>query len=225
MGLEKSKDVKINIRIKPEYESDVETNLLLLQFLNHLSKGEDTLAFKNLLENRDIIVAPNFSFDGEFKDLEKDLIFIERLYKIENYYRIDFQIPEQMDKDDWEDIQKLEYAMENKPTVHNLNRLTIELTDLETVSNIIELFDGEKIQRKLMIQQTGSDARLELFGATIPLEKVETIYNSLKVDGIERLKRKLELMDEGESIRIVLLPGDDPVFSEYYYFKKEKSNY
>ena len=70
-----------------------------------------------------------------------------------------------------------------------------------------------------MIQQSGPKARMELFNTTIPIEKVQTIYNSLKIDDLDRLKRKMEYMDEGESIKIKFIPGEDPEYNEYYYFK------
>jgi hypothetical protein len=220
MESNKTKDAKINVKIKPEFESDVEANRTLLQFLKQTSDGKGTLAFKNLQTDKDFIAAPNFCFDGERVDLEKDLSFIERLYKLENHYGIDFYIPEQLDKTDWEGIQILEHAMEKKPMVHTLDKLTFELSDLDTIGNIIELFDGDESVRKLMVQQTGSsESWLELFGTTIPIEKLETFYNSLMLEDIGRLKNKLEFMDEGESIKINLLPGEDPIYNEYYYFK------
>lgn len=213
-----SSSAKINVKIKHEFQSNVEANRDLLQFLILATEGNHTLIFKNLQENKDFIVAPKFSFDGPMENLEKDYIFIERLYKIENHYNVTFNIPEKMDRDDWEVIEILEHGIENKPINKKLENMTVDITVKETVKNIIEIFEDDEV-KKIMIERSGPEARLEFFDVKIPIEKVQTIYNSLKVDDINRLKKKFELMDEGETLRITLIPGEDNEYNEYYYFK------
>ncbi|RIW34038.1 hypothetical protein D3H55_10605 [Bacillus salacetis] len=217
----KSTEAKINVKIKPDFRSNVEANRLLLKFLMQVSNDKGIIAFKNLEADKDIIIAPNFSFEGDFENLEKDHMFIERLYKIEKYYNLQFSIPEELDESDWEWIEILENAIENKPVKKKLKMLSMELNDKEAIQNIIEHFDSNEDVKKLMFEQSGSEARLELFNEIIPIEKVQSIYNSLRLDALEKIKGKLKYMDQGDTIKVNFVPGDDPVFSEYYFFEKK----
>ncbi len=219
---DKISNAKINVKINPNFQSNVEANRNLLHLFKLVTDGNKTIAFKNLKEDNDFIVVSRFSFEGDTGDLDKDFNFIERLYKIENHYNLSFTIPEKIDKSDFESIEILEHAMVNKPLKKNLQELTVDFTDKTTLLNLIELFDSVENVKKLMIEQSGPKARVELFDEVIPIEKVQTVYNSLRVEDLERLKRKLELMDEGESIKVILIPGEDPEFYEQYYFKNSK---
>lgn len=213
-------EAKINVKLKLGQESNVKANLTLLRFLTSVTgSGKATIAFKNLTEDKDFIVASSFSFDGNTKDLDKDYQFIKRLSKLESHFNLTFTVPEEMDKSDWEAIEILEHMKKNKPIKRNLQKLTANLDDKETIQNLVDLFEKDENVKKLMIEQSGSEARIELFDEVIPLEKLQTIYNSLKIDDLDRVKKKIAYMDEGESIKITFLPGDDPEFNEYYFAK------
>lgn len=214
-------EAKINVKLMPGQESNVKANLKLLRFLTLVTgSGKATIAFKNLTEDKDFIVASSFSFEGNTKDLDRDYQFINRLNKIEDHFNLSFTVPEEMDQSDWEAVEILEHMMENKPIKRSLQRLTANLNDKGTILNLVELFEKEENVRKLMIAQTGPEARIELFGAVIPIEKLQTVYNSLVIDDIDRVKGKIAFMDEGDSITITFLPGSDPEFNEYYFAKR-----
>lgn len=214
-------EAKINVKLKPGQETNVKANLKLLRFLTLVTgSGKATIAFKNLTEDKDFIVASSFSFDGNTKNLDKDYQFIKRLNKLESHFNLTFTVPEEMDKSDWEAIEILEHMMENKPIKRNLQKLTANLNDKETIQNLVDLFEKEENVKKLMIERTDPEARIELFGEVIPIGKLQTIYNSLKIDDLDRVKGKIAYMDEGESIIMTFLPGNDPKFNEYYFAKK-----
>jgi len=215
----KSVGAKINVGIKPEFQENVEANYKILSFFKMISEGKKPIAFKNLEEDKDIIISSNFNFDGNVDELERDFNLIERLYKVENHYQVCFTIPEEFDNEFWEDLQILEHAIENRPIKQKLKKLTVDLTNKEAIRNFVELFESNNNNvQKLMFEQSGPNAHMKILNEIIPIKKVQTIYNSLKIDNLERIKGKLKFMDEGESIRITFLPCNDHEFKEYYYF-------
>jgi hypothetical protein len=216
---------KIDVRIMDDYKSNVEANKLLLQFLLYAQEGNNTLAFKNLQKDNDLLVATEFELNSEFSDLEKEYNFVDRLYKLEQHYNVIFEIPERIEEDAWETIEILESAKDNKPISKNLNNLKINLSEKEFVGKLIDLFESKgNCVKKLMIQASGEEGRVELFGAVIPIEKIQTVYNSLKLDDLDRVKRKYKDMEEGETIRITLLPGEDKVLTETYFINKVENH-
>lgn len=214
----KTSNAKINLKIKPGFETNVEANLNLLYFFKLISE-EKTIAFKNLQEDKDFIVAQSYSLDEEIFNLENNYNFLKRLNKIEKSLNLSFSLPKKIEKNDYDVIHILESAIENSPIGSILQKLTANFNDKKSIQNLIELFDSRKVVKKLMIEQSGPEGRIELFNEIIPIEKVQTTYNTLKIDNFERLKNKVELMEDGESIKITFLPDADPEFTEYYYIK------
>lgn len=214
----KVQETKINIKIKHEYQSNVEANRSLLSFFKLVKDGNKTIVLKNLQENKDFMVASKFKFDGNIQNLDKDYSFVEKLFRLENHYKVIFSIPEKMEKSDWESIEILEQSMQGKPLKRTLKNFIAEFNDKKTIENLIDLFKDQK-EYRIRIETTGPEARIELFGAVIPIEKVQTVFNSLKIEDIERLKGKMKFMDEGENIKIIFVPGEDPEYNEYFFFK------
>ncbi|SCC33156.1 Uncharacterized protein BCZB5J_02619 [Bacillus cereus] len=212
-------NAKINLKIKEEFQNNVAAMRSLFYFFKLVADKSKSIALKNLSENTDFLVISDFSLNDDIVDFEKDYQLADRLYKIEQYYNITFTVPEVIDVHEWEAIEILELNMENKPLIRKLNTLTMNLDDKKSIVNILNLFESEKTVKKLKLIQTGPNARIELFNSVIPIEKIEIVYNSLRIDDIKRLRGKLEYMDEGETIKVSFIPGDDPEFKEFYYFK------
>ncbi|WP_053365448.1 hypothetical protein [Bacillus sp. FJAT-27245] len=215
----KSNTAKINVKIREEFRNNVDSNRILLRFLKLATGEHQAFAFKNLESNEDFLVAPNFSFEGNTENLEKDLRFIERLYALEKHFNLTFVIPDSVSKEEWETIDILEHVMKKKPIVNSLRNLTAEIRDKQTIINIIDTFESRNNEIGALFEQSGLEARFELFGEAIPIEKIQSEYRSLKINGLERLKQKVELMDEGEIIKITFLPGKDSSYQETYVLK------
>ncbi|WP_025118148.1 hypothetical protein [Bacillus sp. H1m] len=212
-------DATLNLKIKNEFRGNVEALRSLLYFFKLTSDKSKKLALKNLSENNDFLIVSNVSFNGDVTELEKDYHFFDRLFKVEKYYNLTFTVPEILNQDNWESLEILERSMENKPIIKKLQKVTMTFTEKEPVQNILSVFDSEKIVKKLKLTNSRPEGGIEFFNVVIPIEKVESIYNSVQIVDLDRLHGKLEYMDEGESIKIVFIPGEDPEFKQFYYFK------
>lgn len=216
--------VKINIKIKPEFQNEVEANRIFLSFISKVKGTKTTLGFKNLQTSKDIFTAPNFILEGTFDNLARDCTFIERLYKIEEYFKIKFTLPDEFDKGDWDCIEILEKIMKNTPQKRILTNLVLDFTDKHGLKKMIHLFESSRnvISNFKVTADCSDDARIELFGAIIPLEKVETIYKSLVIKDLEKAKRKYKDFTEGERVKITFLPGNEEEVQVKYFIRDSK---
>ncbi|MFF2588844.1 abortive infection system toxin AbiGii family protein [Peribacillus butanolivorans] len=219
----KLSNAKINIRIKDKYQGSIEANKNFLNFMMLSEKNDITITFKNLVNQKNFLIAHDFNFDdGDFTNLESDYEFLERLARIESHFDIIFTIPEKITEEDWESVQILESVISQEPIKHKVKKLTLNLSDKQGIKNIIENFDqnGNK-GKSLRVETSVEDPRIELFDASVPLEKLQTVYSSLMVENINKLKRKCEDMEEGEVIKVNLVPGTSNEVEQHYFARFE----
>ncbi|MFI8496045.1 hypothetical protein ACIGC1_24710 [Peribacillus butanolivorans] len=191
----KLSNAKINIRIKDKYQGSIEANKNFLNFMMLSKKNDITITFKNLVNQKNFLIAHDFNFDdGDFTNLESD----------------------------YESVQILESVISQEPIKHKVKKQTLNLSDKQGIKNIIENFDqnGNK-GKSLRVETSVEDPRIELFDATVPLEKLQTVYSSLMVENINKLKRKCEDMEEGEVIKVNLVPGTSNEVEQHYFARFE----
>ncbi|WP_231478689.1 abortive infection system toxin AbiGii family protein [Virgibacillus halodenitrificans] len=214
-------NVKIDIKIKPDLQRDLDANYSLLSFFKTVSEKKGSLIFKNLQTDTDFIVANKFEFNGSLEKLEGEYRLINRLLSLEKNFDVKFRIPEKFDKEDWESIQILESIVEDKPVQKTIKDVKVDCTERKALLDLIQVFEPKNQKGLgLKVTATGKDARIELFDAVIPLEKVETTYNCLKMKNIEKMRRKARDMEDGELVKVTLVPGADKVFKEKYFVKE-----
>lgn len=216
-------NVKLNIRIKDQYQGNVEANKIFLNFMMLSKKSDVTLTFKNLISQTNFMTAQDFKFEEtNLTNLVSDYEFLERLARIETHFDINFTIPEIITEEDLEDLRSLESMISKEPIRQKVKWLSLKMSDKKGVENIIDIFDqNENIGKSLMLETSGENPRIEIFNATVPIKKVQTIYSSLKVEDINKLKRKYEDMEEGEVIKVKFVPDSSNEMENRFFARTE----
>lgn len=216
LGLDKS--VKIDIKVKSDFQRDVAANYSLLTLFKKMSGKKGSLVFKNLQNDKNFIVTNIFEFKGSQEGLEEEYRLLKRLLSLEKYFDVKFRLPDKIDMEDRESIQILESIVEDNPIQRTIKDVNVDCTERKALADLIEVFEPKNDKGLgLKVTATGKEGRIELFDAVIPLKKIVTTYNCLKVKNIEKMKRKARDMEDGELVKVTLIPGADKGISEKYY--------
>ncbi|ACM14731.1 hypothetical protein BCQ_4305 [Bacillus cereus Q1] len=206
---------KVNIVVRDEFQHKVDAQLALLNFIEGTKLGKDVV-FTDLQKNRVFLVGKNYTADEEqSENIQQSLSLFKRLKKLEEFFNVAFDVPEEFDISDFEAIEVLEAVMNQTLTISKFEFLNTEVTEKEQLSSILDIFNKEPKGVKLTAVYKGID--IYLFGTHIHLSKLERSYNNLVVADIDKLKRKYELMDEGDTIKVRYNPGTSDEIEDKYY--------
>lgn len=215
-----AQNAKFDFTIKEEFKDNIEANLMFLNLLKKTSEHTQyTLTFKNLVNSSNFMSSKGFKSNSSVSEnLERDIKFVKRLYKIEQHFNVIFSLPEKLTSDDYEGIQSLESIINKVPLKKKFIDLTFDVSSKETLENFIgNLQTANDEPQKIKVEYTGEEGRIELFGATIPLKKIERTFFSAKPENLEKITNKAKYMDEGEIIKMKFIPSEDPTMEEQFF--------
>lgn len=208
-------DGKVNIVVRDEFQYRVDAQLALLSFIDGTRLGKDVV-FTDLQKHRVFLVGKNYKADEEeSENIKQSLSLFKRLKRLEEFFNVVFDVPEEFNINDFEAIEVLEAAMNQTLTISKFEFLDTEVNKKEQLSSILDIFSKETKGVKLTTVYKGID--IYLFGTHIHLPRLERSYNNLVVADIDKLKKKYELMDEGDTIKIRYNPGSNDEIQDKYY--------
>ncbi|WP_084242392.1 abortive infection system toxin AbiGii family protein [Planomicrobium okeanokoites] len=216
------KNVKFNFAISKPFVNTVSANLHFSKMLRKVSLNlESNLEFVNLKTGKFFMssIGAFPTINQSLEEIDKDINFLERLLKVEEYFQISFDLPETMSDSDFETLVILESIIAHKPLRKRFEDLIIDVTSRKEMNQLISAFENE--EEGLGLRLSSTPFSLELFGAKINIEKSESAYQSLKAKNLEKLKRKYVDMEDGELVKFVLIPAGSDLIEETY-FPKEK---
>lgn len=219
-----SAEIILNMKTREGYEKNVSAHKILLNFLDVISENKHPLAFKELVSGKDFMVAENYINKPKDDKLDFELEIIKRLSRLEDFFKLTFELPDTISKNEFEGIELLESIMNNTFVEKKLDKLELSGIQKESVESLISYFDkGDEDGIPFYLERSGVNPRIELFGAIIPIEKIELTYKSLRIFEIEKIKEKYKFMDCGDNITIKFIPGSNPIFKERVILKNDES--
>ncbi|EPC8419172.1 hypothetical protein ACR3AO_001744 [Bacillus wiedmannii] len=206
---------KVNIVVRDKFQHRVDAQLALLNFIDGTRLGKD-IVFTDLQKHRVFLVGKNYKADEEqTENIQQSLSLFKRLKKLEEFFNVVFDVPEELNISDFEAVEVLEAAMNQTLVISKFEFLDTEVNEREKLSSILDIFSKETKGVKLTAVYKGIDTYL--FGTHIHLSKLERSYNNLVVADTDKLKKKYELMDEGDIINVRYNPGTNDEIQDKYY--------
>lgn len=205
-----------NIKISDKYSHDVEANLLLNQFLFEVNSGKK-FAIKMLKQGNDLFVSEKWSLDHALPDNINEYIdLLVDLLRLQESFDVTFNLSDNIDEEDLENIYLLKLSADGKARIGTYTDCKIQVSDKQSVSNIIELNDRSPKGNTLTLVTHGKT--ITLLGAVITFNEYHLEFQDAVLKNSNILKKKLELMEEGESVSIQFVPAniERNQFSEKY---------
>lgn len=137
-----------------------------------------------------------------FSSLDEEIIFLEKVISIEEYFKTSILIPEIILQNDYETICYVSSLINNKKYVGYcyLNEFHIEVSEYFKIE-IEKMIDSQ--------YDLSSHVNVGLLIFEKPYNiSIERIYKSVQIENLERLKEKARLGDIGDTIKVICVPGD-----------------
>lgn len=189
--------MKLEFTVRPSNPTNIES-LAYRRFLKRALSGESVI-IKVLSDNKKLVEG---TIDyRHFEALEEEIEFLEKIVTIEEYFKVQIEIPNEISVDDHKVIDHLCGLIQGSYTGHwDCFEFKFNVTD-ETKQRISELTDDN-----YLLVYSG-EAVISLFDHTFQLPILRQI-KSAKVKDLERIKAKATVLDIDDEIKISYIPAD-----------------
>ncbi|MGO4110937.1 hypothetical protein [Paenibacillus sp. YAF4_2] len=208
----------LKLKINPLFEKDVEANFRFLKFFNH-SESAEKITFMNLETNSYFFVADRFQLEPVSSDLGENLRILEQLYALEQYFNVQFCLPnDKMTADDRKNIKILDCIRTKNPIKFVINDIKLQVEGKQGLKNLFEKVKDGKINGLSLVQEKDGSYGLDVLGTrvSLPFLKDEIVPKELRVKNINALRRKLESTADDEVVPIELIPLGDREVQQWY---------
>jgi hypothetical protein len=220
------KEVKCNLnyKINPEKLKDSEAVYIFNQFvLNILTKKYsmyDEEKQKTIISGK----SNNIYDEENLKGLESYIHLIEEIIKIEKYFNIKFNIPEEIPKDDVITIKELyKKIIESKKRIKAVD---VSFSVLKKGADIQQLKQLSQLE-STSIMTTHQNVGYNILGKDIKIEKITEKYDLIKCSNIEEIEefiKKYDSLNDDYELKIKMIPAKGKNFYKYTEILKEKKS-
>lgn len=210
----KKLDVNINIKIREGFERTVIAEIMYLTFMKYINiSGKMSLV--DLEKGADFLVAQTASetFHHDEKAIDERLLLLNDLRIIEDYFNVDFHIPDTIVDDDFRKIEILKAIIEEKEVVTGLKNFSATFNSIDGLEKLIT----DTRDRPIMVTADSSTRlNINIFSAIVPNINMSYKVEDIKVKNPEKIQKKIELFDEGDIIKVEFIPGKKNKLSTRY---------
>lgn len=206
VDLEENTKSRFIIEVRKAYELNVDANLLVGEFLA-ICKRKLDIKIISLKERKTIITFNNPNIDDIEVNLEKRIKFLRDLRKLEEYYNIEFKLPEDsITNEDLENIDILLCAMENRSYDTKCSSIIVTL-EVNKDSNQYYMI---KNMEECMLRGELNEKNINLFNQNINFTEAYIEFYNVKIKDKKRILKKLDVLDNKDIIKLEFISdGDD----------------
>ncbi|MDT0161620.1 abortive infection system toxin AbiGii family protein [Bacillus sp. AG4(2022)] len=209
--------IDLNITLNKEQHNKVKPELTFMKFLYEAKNNPFSL--KVLKTDSNLFIAKNWNVDiGDEEEFKKTIEFLERLNKVEEYFDVEFTLPENITIKDEEALYILECVINDTDVKGTFKSTSIMLDKVNEVNEFIEVMENNPNGSEMTVEML--EPFITLFGTTIKFEKSVATYDAVSIKDFERLKSKAEYMMDGETVKIDFESGEKNTITERFIFKK-----
>lgn len=196
-----SKECKFNVKINDEFVNQVDSNLKFNKFLiNMRRKGEKSLIL--LQDDNKFISFDNTTLnDYNYENIEKEMDFLERLKKLEEYYEVKFILPKDIYQNDYNNMLILEKTMNNESIEGKYEEVMLKIT-VDSKRNQAEILSNIGIKLDLAFE----NEEIYLFGQTIKFKEKWISYYNAVIENYDKVSNKIKYADNGDIIKVIYKP-------------------
>lgn len=212
IDLENHDECKFRIDINKGYESNVEANLLVSEFLIRC-KQNLTINIILLKEGKRIMSFNKPNIEDAYISLEKRNDILRELRKLEKHYYVEFTLPKyDITQEDLENITILLCSIDNKP--YNMKYDSIDLTlEVNKDSNQYEII---KNSESSILTAEYNDKSIKLFNQVINFKEAYVEFYNAIVENKDHVLKKFEVLDDGDIIKIKFIPKGNNTCKIFY---------
>lgn len=205
----------ITFRINDKYTHTVEAHLMYSEIMLGAVK-QGSIRGKDLKSNKQVFEVKGFEYDEkEVANIESSIELLRALKNIEDYFSVEFILPEcAITTDEYDTIWKLKAIIEEGCIEGSYNEFSIDVDTQELMDKILDMFSDNKIGYSLEFRT--KEQQIELWGQTILLPEVHHCFKECKLKDRQKLVEKRKLMDEGEIIKVIFQPMNENKYVARY---------
>ncbi|MFS0562770.1 hypothetical protein AB1K91_18805 [Terribacillus sp. 179-K 1B1 HS] len=204
-------DSKFNIRIRESFEGKVSAEKIFLEIMKYAGQSSK-MSLIDLESQKPFFTAGiNMDYSQEFQDMDYRISLLSDLLQIENTLDVQFQLPEMVVEEDFENIEILKAIIEGKTIESKIENVSVILDNIKALEKIVYNVDSRPI-----IIQENEVKQFELFGVEFENIKVTHTIENLVVKEPERIKKKLKFFDDGETVKVEFKPGTKNTVTTQY---------
>lgn len=194
---------KFNIKIREKYQGRIIAEKTFLEFMKYVELCSK-MSLIDLETQKVFFTTESMKFDEpeEFQNIDKRLLLLSDLLRIENELDVEFQLPDLIEEEDFDKIHILKSIIEEKEIATSIENFSAVFDDKLALKKMIyEIEDNP-------IMVTGNEQKtIDLFNVKFENIKVTHRFENLVVKDPDRIKKKLDLLDEGETVKVEFIPG------------------
>ena len=203
---------KFDIKIRQGFEGRVIAEKLFLQFIKYA--GQSTkISFIELEEQKEFFSAEDMNLDDpqDPEVIEERISILNDLLQIEDALEVEFQLPDIIEREDFEKIFILKRIIEDKEVIASIDSFSAVFDNIEALRKMIYVLKNQPVtvtaKEKMVI---------ELFGIKFENIGVSHTFDNLIIKDPERIKKKLEFLDIGDTVNVEFEPGTKNIVSTRY---------
>lgn len=163
-------------------------------------QGKETVALRVLPLGQNL--CEGIIDDFVFPDLDEEIKLLEKVIKLEDYFKCDIGIPEEITIDDYNTLNHLCSLIDGEVTGTWSEFNCSFYISAESKKRILEL-DDEKSCMGYSTERT-----FEVFGEKYTLPVFISLESAVVKD-LCKVKQKAEVCDEGDQIKVMFVPSED----------------
>jgi len=143
-----------------------------------------------------------FEYQCGFSTINEEILFLEKIVSIEDYFGISINIPSEILSDDYDTLCYISTLISGGKFSGNWNSVEFSFELTEDFKNKIEEMDDSKYS----ISYVGS-IDIPLYGEQYHMPVART-YEQVQINDIAKSKQKAAVLDVGDTIKVVYIPGE-----------------
>lgn len=174
------------------------------QFMYDLSKDKE-LHIYVLSAQEDLIAGNvnNFSLDTGFNDVEEELDFLKRICIIEDYFKVEIMIEDEIRHNDYKSVCQLSDLIIEKEVISSWSSFTFNKEVDQQLRDSIDSWENNEHSFALV-----TSCNSKIFETEITFDLMR-IFKSVQITNFEKLKEKINVLDDGDIVKIFFQPGED----------------
>lgn len=207
---------KFNIKIREGFESKVIAEKTLLEFMK-FAEQSSKITLVEIENQKQFFTSEGVNVDNiqDTEYMNGRIAILSDLLHIENVLDVQFQLPEKMGEEDFNNIEIMKAIVKNKEIITKIENLNIVIDNKSALKKLVN-----DIKEKPIMITGDEDKTIELLGVSFENIKATYKFENLVLKDPKRIRKKLEYMDEGENAKVEFIPGTKNVLITKYKFEK-----
>ena len=207
--------VHVEVKINPQMPHSIDFSISINQpnnremlnyvmFMDALSQEKD-LHIHVLDAGQDIIAGyiNDIGYKTGFTSVEEEIDFLDRICIIEDYFNVNFNLPEIINGDEYRCVIRISDLIKNDRVLTTWKEVTFTGTVDKQLREALINADTELY----MLSYIGIN-EVELFGTSFEFRFMRS-FNCANIVDYEKIKTKVAILDDGDIIKVMFRAGED----------------